>query len=122
MRQENDAGKIVSKKIELKAIVSDLILKRLVASGSSQATNTSLQTRLNSLLDDWEKILNFATEQNEPLTYTGGDNSLIHQYLDPKLSELPDYYLKFRVNRSMREVEPTVNIWVKGMNDQELED
>jgi hypothetical protein len=122
MRQETDAGKIIAKKNEIKTIVSNLVLQRLGASGSSQATTASLQTRLNSLLDDWEKILNFAGDKNEPLTYTDGDHSLIHQYLDPKLSELPDYYLKFRANRSMREVEPTVNIWVKGMNDQDLED
>ncbi|MFV8258267.1 DISARM system helicase DrmA [Bdellovibrio bacteriovorus] len=122
MRQELDAGKIASKKNELGAVVSNLILHRLGATGSNQATSISLQKRLNSLLDDWEKILKFAEERNEELTYTDGDHSLIHQYLDPKLDDLPNYYLKFRANRSMREVEPTVNIWVKGMNDQDLED
>lgn len=122
MRQEGDASKIVSKKNELNTIVSDLILKRLTASGSSQATHSSLQKRLNSLLDDWEKILNYVNEQNEQLTYTDKKHSLVHQYLDPELTNLPSDYLKFRANRSMREVEPTVNIWVRGMNDQDLED
>lgn len=122
MRQERDAAKIVHKKEELNKVLTDLIMKRLVASGTSQANNINLEKRLKSLLDDWERILNFAGDNNEQLSYTNGDYSLIHQYLDPKLNELPDYYLKFRANRSMREVEPTVNIWVKGMNDQDLED
>lgn len=122
MRQESDAAKIVSKKSEINTIVSDLILKRLTASGSSQNNTSSIQQRLNSLLDDWEKILNYVQGQNESLNYTDGQHSLIHQYLDPELTNLPSDYLKFRANRSMREVEPTVNIWVRGMNDQDLED
>lgn len=123
MKRDADAVQIVTKKSDLNTKVTKLILDRLSASGStSQASSASLQTRLTSLLDDWEKIKDFAASQNGSLTYTSDNLSLIHQYLDPELKNLPDYYLKFRANRSMREVEPSVNVWVRGMNDQDLED
>ena len=121
MKRDEDASQIVSKKTELNNIVSKILLERLAASGSTQASNSSLQDRLKSLLDDWEKIKNYVDAQNDSLTYTGEKTSLIHQYLDPELTRLPNDYLKFRANRSMREVEPTVNIRVRGMNNEELD-
>ena len=122
MKREEDASQIVSKKSDLNKVVSRILLERLAASGAtSQAPSQILQDRLSALLDDWEKIKNYAETQNATLTYTGEKTSLIHQYLDPELVNLPNHYLKFRANRSMREVEPTVNIRVRDMNDEELD-
>lgn len=122
MKRDSDASQIVTKKTELNRIVSKLLLDRLIASGSTtQASTQSLQERLTALLDDWEKIKNWVDTQNSSLTYTGEKTSLIHQYLDPELDNLTEDYKKFRANRSMREVEPTVNIRVRGMNDEELD-
>lgn len=122
MKRESDASQIVAKKTDLNTIVSKILLDRLVASGSTtQASNQSLQERLTALLDDWEKIKNYVDTQNTSLTYTDEKTSLIHQYLDPELANLPHDYLKFRANRSMREVEPSVNIRVRGINDEELD-
>lgn len=122
MKRVDDAAQIVTKKSDLNNIVSKILLDRLTSSGSTtQASSTSLQDRLKALLDDWEKIKNYVDNQNDSLTYTGEKTSLIHQYLDPELANLPNDYLKFRANRSMREVEPSVNIRVRGINDEELD-
>lgn len=124
MQRSGDAAQIIAKKTEIKDSISKILIDRLKSSGNNPSDEAvqRLNERLSSLLDDWEKILHYSEEKSEPLTYTGSDYSLIHQYLDLKLEELPDYYMKFRANRSMREVEPTVNIWVRGKAGQDLED
>lgn len=122
MSREEDAKLIASKKNEIKEKVCSLIVNRLKDSNLNinSSVEKSLNERLSSFLDDWERASIFTfTERQEELTYTRNDNSLIHPYLDPKLANLPGYFKKFRANRSMREVEPSVNIWVSGITDQE---
>jgi hypothetical protein len=47
---------------------------------------------------------------------------LMHNFLDPELSQLPKRHWKFRANRSMRDVEPEVNLWVKALDNTELDE
>ena len=124
MKTNDNAGAIIQKKNEIKEIVSKLIVERFKAAtpDSTEMTEAALVKRLNVLLDDWEKIYKYCDDNNAEFNYVGKKTSLIHQYLDTDLIELPQDYLKFRANRSMREVEPSVNIWVRGLNDQDLED
>lgn len=124
MQRSEDAAQIIERKNAIRETVTGLLIERLGLSGINQSkeASQSLNDRLSSLLDDWERIYHFSEGMNEALTYTNQNYSLIHPYLDPKLADLPDYYLKFRANRSMREVEPAVNIWIKGMDGEDSEE
>ena len=46
---------------------------------------------------------------------------LLYEFLDPELRVLPPRHRKFRANRSMRDVEPSVNLWVKTLDNLDLE-
>ena len=43
----------------------------------------------------------------------GGARPLLYEFLDPELKTLPPRHKKFRANRSMRDVEPSVNLWLR---------
>jgi hypothetical protein len=124
MKANDKANEIVQKKNEIREVVSKVIIERFKAANqdATEITIAALERRLASLLDDWEKISVYCDKTNSEFNYVGNKTSLIHQYLDSDLSDLPNDYLKFRANRSMREVEPSVNIWVYGINGQDLED
>ncbi len=38
---------------------------------------------------------------------------LLYEFLNPKLKGQNPRHLKFRANRSLRDVEPSVNLWLK---------
>ena len=42
--------------------------------------------------------------------------------LDPELKKLPPRHRKFRANRSMRDVEASVNLWVRTLDDLDVEE
>ena len=46
----------------------------------------------------------------------------MHEFLNPELKKLPQRYRKFRANRSMRDVEPSVNLWVRTFDNIEVEE
>lgn len=64
-----------------------------------------------SLLDDWDKIAKEAAKNNG-LRYESGER-LLRDPLDPELKKVSKESRRFRAARSMRDVEPTVNIWVE---------
>ena len=75
-----------------------------------------LQT-CRSLLDDWVDIASEAQKTHSRLQYqqweTGGAHWLIYDLLDPELRNLPLKRQRFRANRSMRDVEPNVELNVR---------
>lgn len=64
-----------------------------------------------ALLDDWEKLAKDAA-RNNGLRYESGER-LLRDPLDPTLKTASKESRRFRAARSMRDVEPTVNIWVE---------
>jgi hypothetical protein len=48
---------------------------------------------------------------------TAGPQRLLYDFLDPELASLPDIRRRFRANRSMRDVEASVDLYVKNLND-----
>lgn len=74
-----------------------------------------------SLLDDWHSIADHFRQTNTRLQYNpseaGAAQRLLYEPLDPELKNIPDVRRKFRANRSMRDVEPEVDITVKNLND-----
>ena len=60
----------------------------------------------------------------ELVNVVGGNvKSLVnHETFRPELKKLPMRYRKFRANRSMRDVEPSVNLWVKTLDNIDVEE
>ncbi len=75
------------------------------------------------LLDDWLKIAQKAHQEGSAIQYQIEESSpprrLLYEFLHPEIANLHDYQQKFRANRSMRDVEPSVEVFVKNLNDWE---
>jgi hypothetical protein len=55
-------------------------------------------------------------------TEVGAARRLLYDFLSQELKGLPPRHQKFRANRSMRDVEPSVNLWLKTMDNLEVEE
>jgi hypothetical protein len=77
--------------------------------------------RCRSLLDDWVNVADRYKETNARLRYQryegSGGSPLLHDFLDPELSTLHARHRRFRANRSMRDVEESVDVRIKTLND-----
>ena len=74
--------------------------------------------RANTLLADWVKIVLEKTREGVGLNYQKHEDGLnqsplLRDFLDPELAHLQPLYSRFRANRSMRDVEPAVDILPK---------
>jgi hypothetical protein len=81
--------------------------------------------RSRHLLDEWEKIAKELHDVGAELQYqieTGAARRLLYEFLNPELKKLPGRHRKFRANRSMRDVEPSVNLWVKTLDNIDVEE
>jgi hypothetical protein len=73
-----------------------------------------------SLLDDWHTIADQFRQTNTRMQYqmeSSGPQRLLYEPLHPDLLNLPAVRRRFRANRSMRDVEPGVDISLKNLND-----
>lgn len=77
--------------------------------------------RVNRLLDDWLKIQQALEKQGTTLQYQrelkAAATALLHDFLDPELGNLDPIFRKFRANRSMRDVESSVALLAKPLNE-----
>lgn len=77
--------------------------------------------RCRDLLDDWVNIASRAEQDGSSLQYqkesVKAPRRLLREFLDPDLANQHPIYTKFRANRSMRDVEPSVEIRVENLND-----
>jgi hypothetical protein len=83
--------------------------------------------RARDLLDDWSKLAHELSQHGVGLQYQieeGVAQRLLHDFLSPELRNLPPHNpkMKFRANRSLRDVEPSVNLWVKTIEGVDLEE
>ncbi len=81
--------------------------------------------RAKNLLDEWEKIAKELQDLGAELQYqveAGAAKRLLYEFLNPELKTLPLRHRKFRANRSMRDVEPSVNLWVKTLDNIDVEE
>jgi hypothetical protein len=110
--------------------VIDSLTQRAYACGANdpterEAVRDRVRARVKELLDDWSRIAMDYGHVNTSLQYnqyeTGGAKPLLHHFLDPDLKTLPKRHRKFRANRSLRDVEPSVNLLLKTMDGIELE-
>jgi hypothetical protein len=89
-----------------------------------QRLKTKVRGQVKDLWDEWEKIAESNKNVGAGLQYQreeGGAPPLLHEPLEQGLGTLPPGQQKFKAGRSMRGVEPSVNLWVRQISGQELE-
>src|SRR5207248_9468380 len=96
-----------------------------LATAEAEALRQSVRNRANNLFDDWRQIAHDYRNHGTDLQYNpseaGAAKPLLHDFLDPELKTMHARHKKFRANRSMRDVEPSVNLWLRTMDDVEVE-
>ncbi len=107
-------------------VVADAFADRALAHRSGLATSeqAALRARVRDrcvdLLDTWFKLADQHRTTGVTLQYgteVGNLPPLLHGFLDEKLASKPEDYRKFRANRSMRDVEPSVDLFPKDLID-----
>jgi Helicase conserved C-terminal domain len=90
------------------------------------ALRQKLRLRVDDLLDEWSSIADKKSKVGSGLKYQeyedGGDPHLLFDPLDPELAKQPAGARKFRAQRSLRDVEPSVNLWVRRLDGIEVPD
>jgi hypothetical protein len=85
-----------------------------------------LRARVVDLLDDWKHIAHDMREVTALLQYNraeeAGAKGLLHDLLDPEVPKLPLREQNFKANRSMRDVEQSVNLFVKALDNSDVPD
>jgi len=88
---------------------------------AAQELKAQVLRTCQSLLDDWASLVGQMQSTNTRLQYqqweTNGPQQLLYDFLDPELPRLHELRQRFRANRSMRDVENSVDLFVKNLND-----
>jgi len=112
----------------------DYVINTLAERASSHADMTAAEAealkqrvrdRSLDLLDEWSRIaidLNKVGATLQYQTETGAAQRLLYEFLNPELKRQPPRFKKFRANRSMRDVEPSVNLWLKTIDGVDIEE
>jgi Helicase conserved C-terminal domain len=83
-----------------------------------------LRGRVAGLLDDWKRIAHDMKNVTALLQYNraeeAGAKGLLRDLLDPELPTLPPRERRFKANRSLRDVEQSVNIFMKALDHSEV--
>jgi hypothetical protein len=84
----------------------------------------SVQNRVVDLLDSWRKIFEDYRNAGVPMQYQKYElkppKPLLREMLDQDFES--EHHRKFRVNRSLRDVEPEVNLFLKDLSGMHVED
>ena len=111
--------------------VVDIIAKRAEEHSTfktgveANALRAKVRQQCVDLLDEWARIVTDyrdASIATQYQTEVGGAKQLLYSFLDPELQALPGRHKKFRANRSMRDVEPEVNLWMRRLDNVEVEE
>jgi hypothetical protein len=89
------------------------------------ALRQRVRERAKDLLDEWSKIAHDFANAGVGLQYqteAGGAKRLLYEFLNPDLKSQPPKFRKFRANRSLRDVEPSVNLWLRTIDGGEVEE
>jgi len=97
-------------------------------SGVRTRLRQRVRQRCEDLLDDWTGVVQEQKKVGASLQYNpherGTGPALLQDFLDPALKALPagNWKMKFRANRSLRDVEASVNLWVRGLDNVDLDE
>jgi hypothetical protein len=123
------AGAITTERSNL-AFVTEVLASRArshadLSPNDAEALAQLVRKRVEDLLDEWDQIALDYDKTGTRLQYqheVGAALPLLHEFLDPQLLVLSKRHWKFRANRSMRDVEPAVNLRVRTLDDTELDE
>ena len=110
--------------------IADILVSRARAHRSmdtaeEQRLEAIVRARVGDLLDSWAKVAQRQKTAGARLVYQpheGADGPhLLFDPLDPELLKKDADARKFRVPRSLRDVEPPVNLWVKTLEGVDIE-
>jgi hypothetical protein len=128
MTPPRGATEILNERAKLDWVVAALA-QRAAATEDDQQKATDLRQRMRDravdVLDEWSRIAQDYQAQGVHLQYqieAGAARRLLYEFLNPELKQLPMRHRKFRANRSMRDVEASVNLWVKNLDNIDVED
>ncbi len=105
-------------------VVADAFADRAMAhrqmnSHDQAALRAKVRDRCIDLLDTWYKLADVEKNKGAQLQYgteLPNHPALLHGFLDEALATLADDYRKFRANRSMRDVEASVDLFPQTLN------
>ena len=84
----------------------------------------SVQNRVVDLLDSWQKVIDDYHDENVNMQYQKYEmpnlQPLLREMLDEDFES--EHHRKFRANRSLRDVEPEVNLFLKDLSGIQVED
>lgn len=92
-----------------------------------QRVDATTRARVKDLLDSWHKVAKAQQENNARLRYQqhegGAGPALLRSPLDPVGADLLPVQdaRKFKAPRSLRDVEPSVNLWLKRSDGMDIE-
>jgi hypothetical protein len=127
------AMQVLNERTNLEAFVMALAERaqqhsKEMLAGEPDRLRVQVRGRCQDLLDSWAKQAQDFQLHGVGLQYNpqeaGGAKPLLYDFLSPELKSLPptNPKMKFRANRSLRDVEAAVNIWVKTLDNVDLED
>ncbi len=112
----------------------DFVVQSLSDRASSHAATGSRRVRgtppgrprpRQGLVRHLEPIAHDYQDKGTALQYNpaevGAAKPLLHDFLDPELKTMHPRHKEFRANRSMRDVEPSVNLWLRTMDNIDIE-
>lgn len=130
MTAPKSATDILTQRMKLDFVVEKLSERAKthdwLSSAEAEALRQSVRERSIDLLDEWSKIAQDYQNQGIYLQYqqheAGAARPLLYDFLDPELKKMSQRHQKFKANRSMRDVEPSVNVWLRNLDDVEIEE
>lgn len=123
------AGDITAQRSNLGFVPETMALRidnfdKRMSEDDRQRLRAKVRGQVKDLLDEWEKIAESNRNVGARLQYQreeGGAPPLLHEPLEQGIATLPPGQQKFKAGRSMRGVEPSVNLWVRQINGLEVE-
>jgi hypothetical protein len=132
MTPPRGAMEVLNERTRLEFVISALAERAYGHSDLPPAEAERLRQRVREraidLMDEWARVAQDYQKDGVGLQYnpneTGAAKQLLYDFLSTEVKNLPpeNWRMKFRANRSLRDVEPDVNLWVKTLENAELEE
>lgn len=98
---------------------------RRMPKAESDELRSRVRAQIEDLLDDWAKIARTNAKSGANLRYQeyedGAGRWLLRNPLDPDLERLPAIERQFKAHRSLRDVEPATNLWLKRLDGADVQ-
>jgi hypothetical protein len=128
MTPAEGAAAIAKKRVELEALLKDVFLERVrqqpIDDDAERAElERRVQDRIGDLLDSWQKVVDDYQQNGADVQYQPYElkkpKALLREMLETEFDTASQQ--KYRVNRSLRDVEPEVNLFLRDLSGQEVE-